>query len=588
MSGLTRCIAVAVAALLTLSAAPAQAATASSTESLVHGTVTSAGRPVAGVPVGTWSPSHGEIATTVTDSRGDFALDSPSSVPVELWAGAVPTATRAVFRVRKEHLVRGVVGGEAAPGTAGPLWQVVDPAVPDRLNGGRPVDLHLQAAARFTSRVARGGDGSIALVRVQDDPYEVEADRGRIDSGWLVPGAYRVRWGADAEHLPVSTTVRLRPGSRTIDAPTLPCGATVSIRATSGDARVGPGVHAIEVAGSASEDAGMTDSSGTLTLRDVAPGRHTYVIGRGAAGADGAPEVPLTDDRYLPATVTVRIRPDQSRVSADVELKSAGHITGQVTAAAHHRTVVIAEDTAGVPVRVTAATKDTFALGGLPAGTYRLLAEDTRAGRYTERRITVTAGATVTLAQPLQPTTPEPVLTGRLADEGTVLLRSAVDLRVFRRQVTTDHLGRFQLRIFPGRFTPVTFVQGRTQAVGCAITVRTSVNLRLPSGSREAAMKGRGRINGGTVLITPTLTGPRILNEEFGEGGPSSAVYSTEAQGNAFTGTHLPAGKYRVGDLDGSVPVTDGPWHYRVQHKPFRLTPDRTTDIRDVELQIAD
>lgn len=586
-AALTAGVAIAAAGLLA-SAAPAEAAATTA----VRGTVTLDGRPLAGVPVGTWRQGHGVLATATTDSAGRFVLRSPRGVAVEAFAGSKPSASKAVFADGDDRLVRGVIGRGAPAHLAAALAQRVTPASPSRLGGGRALRFRLQRAARFTAAsplLGRTADATGVIdIERGDGAYGTEFaadDTGAVTSGWLVPGRYHLYWAPSSPYLPARTWATLPSGATTtLTAPDFRRGTRVELHVTSGGAPVGAGVPVVQLVGGEEQSAPSTDSSGTAVEEGVAPGTYRFRIGQYFDDPDEGLEGPPSTDAYLTADVSVVVAAGATTASATVDLAPAGAVSGTVTGVpSTHSVLLYAEDADGLVVRsgdAASGSGGAFTLGGLPTGTYTVFAVDTDAHEYAAESVALTAGSTAS-AGALTPHTAEPTVHGTVAHarSGTVALEAprvhgAILYTTFGGSI--GRTGRYRVRTIPGRFLAVVTANDRVTRTSGTVRYSRSTVRDQKAGPRYASATARFRVGVHPVAVDLQTRGP---------GGVLLELDPVKPVGRS-TGELATPGSYSAVRVFGT-PATDGPWYYATPSIRFTLHAGKRTDLGVRHLRIV-
>jgi hypothetical protein len=543
----------------------------------VRGIVTEDGHAVPGAPVGTWSPTKGVVATARTGADGRFTLHSPSGVAVVAYAGSKPSAAQAVFALGAEHLVRGVIGATAPKHLAGALQQRVTRAVPTRLGGGHALRFRLQEAGRFTASSPVLGTSAdvtgVIMLQHGDSNYSPEfaatAD-GDVTSGWLVPGRYHLVWNGKA--LLERTWVTVRSGETVVaPAPTFRTGATVRLHVTSGGSAVPEGVPAVRVVSGGVASGPSTDATGTITLRGLEPGTYRYTVGQFFDDPDEGLEGPPSSDDYLTRTVTVRVATAAGTVDQDVDLAPASKVSGSIVAPAGATTGVLVEDAAGNIVRRGTVVSGAISVAGLPAGTYRVFAVDQDRHRYDVETVVLPTASSpadppTALARPLEPTTPELVLSGtvRGATEGYVALQAApthgaVLYAAFGR-VLRSHGSTYRLRTIPGRLRLAVLDEHHVDRTAAYRSVTASAKRTLRTGASTAAVAVRFTVQGHVVAVDAQVVGT----------GGTELVLSRAARGRS-TAHGVAPGRYTWSRTSDPLPATDGPWYYGAPKGSFTV-----------------
>lgn len=584
---LVAALAAAVGIVVAASGGPAASAATPST--VVHGTVTVGGAALAGVAVGTWSPTRGLQAETTTDVHGRFTLRTPSDVAVDAFAGARPSLSHAVFTAGPEHLVRGVIGASAPAGTPSPLSETVTEALPVQLGGGHPLRFRLQRAGRLTSTVPAGATGRIAFER-GEGVYGAwaKAVGGTVTSAWLVPGRYHVYWDPKAGYAPTRTWVDVTSGTTALAASALPVMAptsTVLLRVTSGGSPVGAGVPVVQLVDGQQQPASSTDATGTAVEAGLSPGTSTFVVGEYFDDPDEGLEGPPTSDDLLPATVTVTVPPGGATVAVDVALTPAAKLTGTATVANGHTVTIAVENAHGDVVRTGSAVGPgaTIALGGMPAGAYTVYAEDVEAQTYDRVAVTLPAAggssAPTALPRRLTPSIPDPVVRGRSVsgEAGSVTLTSSTRTGSFSRTHVWASSGRYSIAVLPGRYVPKVVTRLHEQRTAAAVTITGSRRLDLAPGPRFAGVRVRLAVHGHPVAEDLQVHGPRVPDLD---GRPSTVFDLTRTSSRGVSAaSSLRAGRYTWVRSLGPLPAVDGPWYYGVPAGSFTLRSGRTLDL---------
>lgn len=550
------------AALLLGAGLPAEAAPAAVE---VRGVVTVDGRPVPDVLVGTYGAGNTVLSKGRTDAAGAFSLRTPRSVPVLVVAGRNPSNAHAVFAAGDEHLVVGVIGAAAPKGVPAALAEQVTRVTPARLGGGARLRFRLERAGRLEAPIAAGGTGRIRLQRDPAGPGWT-ADGGTTTSGWLVPGGYDLLWEPDAQHLPARTRVRVGSGTTAIVAPVLQRGTTVRLQLSAGGAPAPAGVPVVDGTGFVR----TSDAQGRVTAEGLAPGVHRFTAGTTARAANGA-GAPAGD--FLPAAVAVRAAADQEAVEAAVALTPAARITGRVAVRLGSTTRVVAQDDAGVAVSAVDADADgRFALGGLPAGAYTVVADDLRRHVHDRVAVTVAAGSSVEVSRTLTPAVKDAVVSGTIVGgrKAHVVLRAGGADAGVATWLSSRYAASYRVAVPPGRYTAETISDRRLPVTGVRLTVLTDpVRRDLRVGAPTSS---------GSALFT--VHGQKV-RPRFEAVSRTGAVLRFDGNGNGGRSTSNAGalGRYSWTTTRGTAPAVDGPWTFVPPKGGLTLKAGRTTDL---------
>lgn len=348
------------------------------------------GRGLPGVTVSAFKPPAASVASTVTDSRGEYTLGTASGLP----AGAYYVRTRNTLGYADEAY-DGVpcLGCDPATGTR------VSLAAGATTSG---VDFALERGGRIAGRLTWAGSGDplpLSTLSVYDSTGRlVDAPTSGVSGAYcsepLPPGTYRVgtRLGAAAgfdrlyDGVPfcagcdptAGTPVTVAAGATTsgIDI-ALEGGGRISGRVS--DAGTGAPVreavlHAYD-GGGRFERAVRVDALGRYELRGLAPGPH---YARAAAGQGYVSQLyPLIPCNGCDPTsgTAVAVAAGGTTGGVDFALDRGGRIGGTVTRAADGRPLDASVDVfdAGGTLAETARTDGAGAYRttvGLPSGTY--------------------------------------------------------------------------------------------------------------------------------------------------------------------------------------------------------------------------
>ncbi|GAA4754408.1 hypothetical protein GCM10025783_29320 [Amnibacterium soli] len=487
-------------------------------------------------------------------------------------------------------LVRGVIGRRAPAGVAEALAQRVVPAPPTALGGGGALRFRLQEAGRFVVRSAlladQGDvtDHGILLLHGDRPTTTYDADsHGTVRSGWLAPGAYALRWVPNSGYLRADGAVVVRAG-RTVTAapPTFSRGGSIRLQVTSGGSPVAAGVPAVRsFDGSGTRGSSSTDAAGAIVLHDLAPGTHAITVGQRSADWDDDFEGDPTSDTLLPRTVVLRVT-GSSEAAATEDLTPAGRVTGTVSGGADR---VYAEDASGAVVRRADVEGTAFTLGGLAAGTYRILAADRSSSTYDVESVVVpeplsTAFAPVVLPRPLVPERAMPTLGGRVPGgaSGTIELWDTYP-RLLQPlgAATLDRSGDFRLRTVPGRFDVTIAVDGRIRRTVRDVDVVRPTTARFAPGARPGKVVAQLTAHGQPVRAQLDFgTAPAV--EPLGlvpAGRPGRVLADSVAPGRYSTRSVLTA------------PAVDGPWTFTAEERTFRVHDGRTTRLGTIRVTIT-
>ncbi len=553
--------AVLTAVLLLAAAAPAEAAPATVA---VRGVVTVDGAPVPGALVGAYGAGNGLLAKGRTDADGTFALRTPSGVPALVVVGRNPRNEHAVFAAGGQHLVVGVIGGAAPAGRPAALFEQVRRVTPARLGGGRPLRFRLERAGRLRSPAPAGGTGRIRLARDPGASGWTAVD-GVTTSDWLVPDAYDLAWEPDATHLARTTRVRIGSGTTAIAAPALRRGTTVRLQLLAGGAPAPAGVRVTDGTGFVR----TSDAQGRVVVEGVAPGTHRFTAGTTAreANTTGAPA-----DGFLPVAVTVRAGAGagagQEAVDVDVALTPAASITGTVTARGSARVRLVAQDAEGDAVSATEVVGGgRFALGGLPAGTWTVVADDLERHVHDRLLVTVAQGAAAETPRALVPAIADPVVSGRVIGgrKAHVALSSGgADIGI-ATWLSPRYSSSYRVAVPPGRYVARARSDRALEPTGVRLTVSGSRRQDLRSGAARSYAGARFTVNGHAV--SPGIQAVSPTGDVLVFGG---------RRGGSTLGT---LERHHWRSTRGTAPAVDGPWSFVPPEGAFRLRDRRVTDI---------
>ena len=559
------------AALLAGPGLPAEAAAATVE---VRGVVTVDGRPVPDVLVGTYGRGNAVLSKGRTDAAGTFALRTPRAVPVLVVAGRNPSNAHAVFTAGDEHLVVGVIGAAAPEGVPAAVAEQVSRATPAELGGGARLRFRLERAGRLRAPIAAGGTGRI---RLQRDHGGVgwAASGSTTTSDWLVPGGYGLLWEPDAQHLPARTRVQVGSGTTTIVAPALQRGTTARLQLSTDGAPAPAGVPVVDEAGFVR----TSDAQGRVTAEGLAPGAHRFTAGTTARAVDqaGAPQ-----GGFLPASVTVRAIADTESLDASVALTPAARITGRVAVRAGSAVRVVAQDVDGDAVSaVDADGSGRFALGGLPAGTFTVVADDLRRHLHDRLPVRVGRGSTVEIGRTLTPAVKDALVSGTIAGgrKAHVVLRAGgVDAGV-ATWLSTGYATSYRVAVPPGRYTAETISDRRLPAAGVRLTVVTRPvrrNLRV----------GAPTSSGSALFV---VHGQKV-RPRFEAVSKKGAVLRFDGNGNGGRSTSDAGalGRYSWATTRGTAPAVDGPWTFVPPRGGLTLRAGRTTDVGTFTVSIRE
>jgi hypothetical protein len=511
-------------------ASPAVAA-APTTPGRASGIVTADGAPVAGIPIGWFSPVGQTSGSVTTGSDGKYSLPLPPiGTKYYLSANLAFDSDSGPDSANPSYI------GEfyGAGGSSDYEFQTLHAHSSTTADVAQ--DVALQSGGSVSGSSADLADAHIGLIpagQTTNPQAGGYADSsGAFSFTHYVPGVYRLYSPAHSGFAPYfSAPIELGNGDDVVINPRLATGATIqgSLTADSAeqtDAQLsGDNVVALNLPSEVEPD-----SSGHYQFTGLPPGTYTVTY-EGGSG----------DGEFASQKKTVRVIAGQS-VTNNVALTTGGTITGTVDVADDSDAYQVQLlDSSGDLVAQRRSNAGSFVFNGLAPGTYRLLASDDENVGWADLAVSVASHTTQALgaiALTKKPLTLSGTITGGHSGQ---LLFSRVDAAgetdvLYGATFTTS--GKYKVTdMVPGTYDVT--VQATSQQVTLhTLKFSTTVKQNYPAGPPLVKVTGTVELEGASL---------KALNAFLFTAGGTELSLGT-SNGKISAGAHF--GTYTSPDLD--------------------------------------